>query len=192
MLFFVACIFCVKYDFILEVIPPKRRKGRPPRSEQRVKVWLGRSFYDLWKEKKDSLGYGKSTNSEFAELLLKGISISTPQNASSSETIHQSCSLSAPSDPWQLYLTERLLESNKLMSPEISDSLSISSQRSDATFVITLKTSLQSAKANAIILNNARCIAVSEKGSLIRIKRNITREKYTVYVNCRSQYKPWA
>ena len=65
-------------------MPPKRRKGRPSKREKRVKVWLGQSVYDLWKEKKDSLGYGKSTNSKFAELLLKGISISTPQSASSS------------------------------------------------------------------------------------------------------------
>ena len=67
--------FLCKYDFILEVMPPKRRKGRPPRREKRVKVWLGQSVYDLWKEKKDSFGYGKNTYSEFAELLLKAISI---------------------------------------------------------------------------------------------------------------------
>ena len=59
-------------------MPSKRRKGQPPGREKRVKVWLGQSVYDLWKEKKDSLGYGKSTNGEFAELLLKMFSISTP------------------------------------------------------------------------------------------------------------------
>ena len=48
---------------------PKAR-GRPRRKEDLVRVWLRKSVYSLWKEKKDHVGFSKNTNSEFAGYLL--------------------------------------------------------------------------------------------------------------------------
>ena len=68
-------------DSIRRVMPPKR-KGRPPRNESRVKIWFRQSVYNLWKERKEALGFGNRTNCEFAEVVIHRISILTPQSAS--------------------------------------------------------------------------------------------------------------
>ena len=65
--------------FVIRMMPPKRKTGRPPRSERRVKLWVQQSVYHSWNEKKNQLGYGSRTHSEFAEILLHRVTISPPQ-----------------------------------------------------------------------------------------------------------------
>ena len=74
-------MLCYILSQILHRVMPLKRKGRPLRNESRVKVWLRQSVYNLWKEKKEALGFGDRTNSEFAEVLEHRISILTPQSA---------------------------------------------------------------------------------------------------------------
>ena len=66
---------------IRRVMPPIR-KGRLPRNDTQVKVWFRQSVYNLWKERKEALGFGNETNSGFAEVVIHCISILTPQSAS--------------------------------------------------------------------------------------------------------------
>ena len=68
--------------FVIRIMPPKRKTGRPPRNERRVKLWVIQSVYHSWNERKNQLGYGSRTHSEFAEILLHRVTISPPQSAS--------------------------------------------------------------------------------------------------------------
>ena len=63
--------------FVIRIMPPKRKMGRSPRIEHRVKLWVRQSVYLSWNERKNQLGYGSRTHSEFAEILLHRVTIST-------------------------------------------------------------------------------------------------------------------
>ena len=52
------------------------KDGWPPRSERRVKLWVRQSVYHSWNKRKNQLGYGSRTHSEFAEILLHRVTIS--------------------------------------------------------------------------------------------------------------------
>ena len=65
--------------FVIRIMPPKRKTGRPPRNERRVKLWVRQSVYLSWNEGKNQLGYGSRTHSEFAEILLNRVTTSPPQ-----------------------------------------------------------------------------------------------------------------
>ena len=62
--------------FVIRIMPPKRKTGRPPRSERRVKLWVRQSVYHSWNERKNQLVYGSRTHSEFAKILLHRVTIS--------------------------------------------------------------------------------------------------------------------
>ena len=48
----------------------KPRRGRPPRGENIHHIFLRESNFNLWKEKKEAMGFIQQTHSAFAELLL--------------------------------------------------------------------------------------------------------------------------
>ena len=65
--------------FVIRIMPPKQKMGRPSQNECRVKLWVRQSVYHSWNEIKNHLGYGSRTHSEFAEILLHRVTISPPQ-----------------------------------------------------------------------------------------------------------------
>ena len=53
------------------MVAAKKPGGRPKRPEALKKIYLRQSVHEQWRSKKDSLGYSKLTDSEFAEVLLQ-------------------------------------------------------------------------------------------------------------------------
>ena len=58
-------------DVDLTMAALKNRGGRPRRPEPLKVVYLRESVREHWRIRKNSLGYGKLTDSEFAEVLLQ-------------------------------------------------------------------------------------------------------------------------
>lgn len=67
--------------------PAAPRRGRPRRSGKLRIIKVRESTFHLWNQKKESLGYGGVTQSEFAEILLHRVPLessaetTTPQRA---------------------------------------------------------------------------------------------------------------
>lgn len=58
-------------DVNLTMAAAKKPGGRPKRPEALKKIYLRQSVHQQWRSKKDSLGYSKLSDSEFAEVLLQ-------------------------------------------------------------------------------------------------------------------------
>ena len=53
--------------------PSAPKRGRPKRGFETKRISLKESVFDYWNAKKDILGYGDKTHSEFAEYLLEAV-----------------------------------------------------------------------------------------------------------------------
>ena len=66
----------------------KKPVGRPKRPEALKKIYLRQSVHAQWRSKKDSLGYSKLMDSEFAEVLLQLV-MTVPQSYNFYSQVYQ-------------------------------------------------------------------------------------------------------